>query len=568
MNFLRHIIRHYPRQTLIILLALLVAGLVQGVSLTALLPALNLALDEGKPAAGSLPEGLMHTLGVTPTLGLLLAMIVIGMTLKSLLVLFANRQVGYTVAQIATDLRLRLLRALLEARWDYYLHQPAGRLANALATEATRGANAYLNGARTAAKAIEALVYVVVALWVSWKVALAALAVAGVISFGFGFLVRRSRNAGNRQTRLMNSLVGRMTDTLQSVKPFKAMSLADRANVVLEIETGRLNKALRKEVISKEALVALYEPVIIAFIAGGLYLAVTYFAIPLASILVLVILLVKVLNSLSKVQRNYQGMVAQESAFWSLYNTILSAEQAHEKADSGMEADFRRVIRLEDIHLAYGRKPVLRGLALELPSGTFTTLVGPSGSGKTTVVDLIIGLLKPDSGQLSIDGRPLSECNLSHWRRQIGYVPQETLLLHGSVLHNLTLGDNDLTAADAERALRAAGAWDFVQALPEGLDTVVGERGGKLSGGQRQRLCIARALVRQPRLLILDEATSALDPASEEAICDTLGQMRGQITVLAISHQTGLARIADRVFNLEQGRLLERDPEAFRAVGN
>jgi len=144
----------------------------------------------------------------------------------------------------------------------------------------------------------------------------------------------------------------------------------------------------------------------------------------------------------------------------------------------------------------------------------------------------------------------------------IGYVPQETLLLHESVLHNVTLSDPDLTEADAERALRAAGAWEFVSSMPEGMQTVVGELGSKLSGGQRQRVSIARALVRRPKLLILDEATSALDPASEAALCETLARFRGEVTVLAVSHQTGLAEIADRVMRLDAGVLMPANSTA------
>ena len=227
MRFLRHIVGAYPRQTLITLLALLVAGLVQGVSLSALLPVLNLALDEEGAGSDNLLVESLQGLGITPSLGMLLGLVVAGMSLKSLLVLFANRKVGYTVAQIATDLRLRLLRALLETRWDYYLTQPAGKLTNAMATEAARGSAAYLTAARTAAAAIEAVVYVTVALWVSWQAALAALAVAGSISFAFGFLVRKSRKAGNRQTRLLNSLISRMTDTLKATTT-RAPSLAKR----------------------------------------------------------------------------------------------------------------------------------------------------------------------------------------------------------------------------------------------------------------------------------------------------------------------------------------------------
>jgi len=556
--------RAYPGRTLVTLLALLVAGVVQGLSLSALLPMLQVAFDPQQTASGlsdsRVVNALMHW-GLEPALGTLLTLIVIGMTLKGLLVLFANRHVGYTVAQIATDLRLKLLSALLGARWDYFLHQPIGSLTNAMATETVRASSAYLSGARTLALLIETLVYSVVAFTVSWKVTLSALAGGIVLLVLFGRMVRTARRAGRRQTSLFASLLARMTDTLQSVKALKSMGLVGRASAVLESETGRLNKALRRQVFSEEALGALHEPVIVMLVALGLYAAVTYWAIPVASVMVLVVLLVRVLNSTGKLQRAYQKMVSNESAYWSLMRTVRRAEQARESGGSD-SARFSREIRFERVCFSAGEKEILRDVSLSVPAGAFITLVGPSGSGKTTVLDLVTGLLQPTAGRVLVDGKPLADCNLEAWRRMIGYVPQETLLLHDSVLNNVTLGDPDLTEADAHSALQAAGAWDFVSAMPEGLHTAVGERGGKLSGGQRQRLCIARALVRRPKLLILDEATSALDRASEAALCDTLAGLRGKITILAVSHQTGLADIADRVIRIEQGVLLPSDQDA------
>jgi ATP-binding cassette subfamily C protein len=138
----------------------------------------------------------------------------------------------------------------------------------------------------------------------------------------------------------------------------------------------------------------------------------------------------------------------------------------------------------------------------------------------------------------------------------IGYVPQETLLLHDTVLVNITLGDKELKAVDVENALRAAGAWDFVQDMPKGMRAVVGERGHKLSGGQRQRIAIARALVHQPRLLILDEATTALDPENEVAICETLLKLNEKLTILAISHQPAILAAAERAYRLEHGKAI------------
>jgi ATP-binding cassette subfamily C protein len=154
-----------------------------------------------------------------------------------------------------------------------------------------------------------------------------------------------------------------------------------------------------------------------------------------------------------------------------------------------------------------------------------------------------------------IDNVPLSEIDLHAWRRTIGYVPQETLLLHENVFVNVTLGDPELTLADVEAALRAAGAWDFVAALRAGMETSLGERGSRLSGGQRQRIAIARALVHKPQLLILDEATTSLDPKSEAAICATVQQLRGTMTIIAISHQPALLEVADVVYRLEDGKI-------------
>jgi ATP-binding cassette subfamily C protein len=199
---------------------------------------------------------------------------------------------------------------------------------------------------------------------------------------------------------------------------------------------------------------------------------------------------------------------------------------------------------------------------MQIPAKSLTTIVGPSGTGKTTFIDLIIGLYRPVSGTVYLDEVPLAEINLEQWRQKLGYVPQEQILLHDSIMINVTFGDPALTQADAEAALRAAGAWEFVSAMPEGMDSSVGERGVKLSGGQRQRIMIARALAHKPEVLILDEPTSALDPENEKLICRTLQDLAKNYTVLAISHQTALAEVADQTYRLENGQVKSIEQEA------
>lgn len=547
------------------LAALLLAGLAEGVGLATLLPLLSVALGQAQggevaiasTSAGSGAENViaeaLETLGLAPTAGVLLVMVVLGMALKSGLVLLANRQVGYTVAHVATDLRLALIRALLSARWEYYLRQPVGMLANSVATEATRAASAYLHGATMLALLIQVSVYLGVAVLVSWQVTLVSLAAGFVFLYLLNRLIYAARHAGAQQTRLLKSLLARFTDSLHSVKPFKAMGREDLADTLLRGETHELNHAMQREVFSKEALRSLQEPMLTALVAIGLYAALVHWQMPLPSVMVLVFLLMRILVSLNKVQREYQKMASCDSAFWSLRSAIDEAGQETEGSLEGAPPRLQQAIHLKQVGFAYQNRWVLRNLSLTLPAGSFTTIVGPSGAGKTTIVDLITGLLRPQEGELWIDDQRLSQVNRRQWRRMIGYVPQETFLLHDTVLHNVTLGSSELTEADVEWALRSAGVWEVIASLPEGMKSLVGERGGRLSGGQRQRVAIARALVHKPRLLILDEATSALDPASEAAICDTLAALRGQLTIVAISHQAPLMEAADRVYRLQEG---------------
>jgi ATP-binding cassette subfamily C protein len=277
--------------------------------------------------------------------------------------------------------------------------------------------------------------------------------------------------------------------------------------------------------------------------------------------MVLAFLLIRLLSQLGKVQEHYQDMVIFESAYWSLRSKIMKAENEHESFPGKQKPLLEQGIRLDHVSFKYKESWVLNSASLELPAGLFTAITGLSGAGKTTVADLIIGLLQPQEGQVLIDGIPLTTLDIRSWRQMIGYVPQETLLLHDTIMKNVTLGDPQLTENDVNGALCAAGILDFVMNMPERLESTVGERGGMLSGGQRQRIAIARALVHKPALLILDEATSGLDTETEAGIVETLRTLKGKLTILAISHQHALVDAADIAYHLQDGEaVLARDP--------
>jgi ATP-binding cassette subfamily C protein len=565
MGLMLSFFRSYRWQTALMLLALLLSGVAEGIGLSALLPLVNIAL--GPEATSVLPGAsvaeqnafertvidTLASLGIAPTLGNMLLIILAGVTFKSIFLLIGQRQVGYTAAQVSTDLRLEFLRVVLRSKWEYFLHQPVGKLTNALASEASRSSEAFVNGATAINFFIQALVYAAVAFALSWQASLAGIG-AGVIVIGLShFLVRVTRRAGRKQTRLMTSLMANLTDTLQSVKPLKAMAREHLADKVLAHDTNQLNKALRRQVMSIASLNSGQELMFTGFICLGIYLAMEKFTFDLPMVMVLVVALGRAFSFFGKVQKQYQKLAQGESAYWSLMTSINAASAAEEHLGGTVAPHFEKTISFEDVSFDYDRNPVFQSLSLQIEAGSLTTLVGPSGAGKTTIVDLTIGLLQPRQGNILLDGIPLQDINIKLWRNMIGYVPQDTILLHDSILHNVTLGDPKLGIDDAEQALRAAEAWDFVLRLPEGLETIVGERGGKLSGGQRQRIAIARALVNRPRLLILDEATSALDPDSEEAVCQTMEALKGQLTILAISHNRAMVQAADYVYQMTNG---------------
>lgn len=557
--------RQYPGRSLLMLAALILGSLAEGLGISGLLPLMN--MTPAGPAGPHEPSKVEHAVtsvvgyfGFEPSVGVLVCVIVLGMTLKAALVLLAQVQVGYTVAHVATDLRLTLIRALLRTRWSYYVTQPIGTFANAIASEAHRASDAYLQGTRVIACTILTAVYIGVALLISWRATLVATGAGLVIVLAMRFLVRMTRRAGNKQTRLTKALLTSLTDTLQSIKPLKAMARETLVGPLLENQTQKLNRALQKQVLSKEALGVLQELLIVIFLATGAYVALSRFEEPLATVAMLVLLCGRMLNKLGEVQKELQRLVTSESAFWSISATIDAAEGQREDWTGTAVAHLRRAIVLDHVTFGYDERPILDDACITIPAGKLTVITGQSGAGKTTVADLVTGLLRPQHGEIYIDDLPLRDVDLRKWRGHVGYVPQDTILLHESVFLNITLGDPALTRNDAEAALRAAGAWDFVQSLPDGIDRIVGERGLRISGGQRQRIALARALVHKPELLLLDEATTALDPATERSICDTLVALRGNITIVAIAHHGRLVELADHAFRVGGGAVTAVSP--------
>lgn len=550
----------YPWRSAVMLVCLLFAGLSECIGIASLLPLLNIAVGVNNSNNTQLEEligTVFSTISLEPSLGMLLILIVAGILLKSGFMLFAMRQVGYTVAYVVTDFRLKLFRSLLKARWDYFINQSVGVFTNAISTEAMRLSKGYQLTCMILAEVIQVFFYISLAVLISWQITAISLIVAAIITLSLKPLIGVSRRAGLQQTEAFQFLLARMTDMLNGIKPIKAMGRENHLSPLLEKESIQLKKALEKQVLSSEMLKTFQEPLLIIFLAIGIYIILKFWSVPMTSLLIMAFLFHRTVNRIGRVQKQYQALTVSESAYWSFRQKIIEIESADEKDEGVILPEFKNNLELKNINFSYGDKTIFENVSFVIPFARLTLITGISGVGKTTLVDMITRLVEPDDGEIFVDAVPLPNIDLKKWRHNIGYVPQEMFLFHESIFSNITLGDEQLTREDVEEVLYKAGAMDFVSALPQGMDSIVGERGAKISGGQRQRISIARALIRKPKLLILDEVTTALDPKTEADICKTLIQLKDDMAIIAISHQTAMTDVADLIYLVKDGKIEE-----------
>lgn len=548
---------------LAITIGLLLAGLMEGIGLAALLPLLNMiggSNAEESMAVTRAVHQVFDIIGIRPSIAGVLVTIVGVIALKALLMLWATRHVGYAVAQLDASFRLRLINTWMKAKWDFFVKQPAGVFINAIGTEATRAAYAFQSVMMMIADAIQVLVYLTAAVFVSPFITLAAVGFGAAIALIFGGFVRASRHAGEHQTRLLRAITIRLSDGLVGMKPIKAMGHEDYLAPLLKSEIDELCNALKRQIFVSQLLKTQHEPLVAVIMAAGLFVAITMLKLELAVIVLLAFLFMRTVNYMLNLQKRYQNYATQESAYSALLDLEEKGRLAQEPTPFGLKrTSLERSIDFDSVSFGYGERAALVDVSLSLPAHSLIVVTGYSGAGKTTFIDLMAGLHQPQAGEIRIDGTPLADVDVGAWRKTIGYVPQEMFLFHDSIYANVAMGDPSVGREQVKGALEATGLWPFIQGLPAGIDTVAGERGSKLSGGQRQRISLARALVGKPQLLILDEVTASLDPEAEKELVEVLTRVKEYTTIIAITHQKQLVEAADHILCVENGRVFYQE---------
>lgn len=403
-------------------------------------------------------------------------------------------------------------------------------------------------------------------LLISWKLTLAAFVVIPGAMLVWGPLVKVLRRRDRRVLHLGGEVNAHIQETLAGIRLVKASSAEDRERARFHGLTGDyFRHFLRAELARALAspiteMLAAAGTVVLLWYGAGLVLAGELTGAQFVGFLGLSLKLYAPVKNVAKFPAVAQpGLVAAERVFEFLDAPV----EIRDRPGAGPWPGLDDGVSFESVSFAYREdEPVLHDVSFSVPAGSVVALVGPSGAGKTTLVDLLGRFFEVSGGGITIDGTDIRDIRIRELRSRLGIVSQETVLFHDTVRANIAYGRPDASDAEVEAAARAAHAHEFVARLPKGYDTVVGERGADLSGGQRQRIAIARAILRDPPILIFDEATSALDTESERLVQDAMDRLLQGRTVFVIAHRLSTIQRADQILVLEDGRVVERGDHA------
>lgn len=501
--------------------------------------------------------GILGFFGLPATLTGWLFIFAVFVILSSAFQIFAKYAILKTTYAVMRDMMLGTFEDFFNARWHFFSSGKQGTLLNTFTRELTVVSNAFGAVGLFFASITQIVFFLAVPFYISWKATAISLGVALLFAMPFMLLDRLSYRLGTLNTATSNQIMSVINENFSLAKVVLGFGNQRKSSNNLANAFDAHRRVALKSRTLNVAIPILYRPFGVIMIVIALFAA-RWLTVPLSEIAVLLLALQRIAGSIGEMTMHKNSLENFAPSYEQIKTLRRRAKELRQKSGTVQFGGFSRGLLIEGLSFAYpGQEAVLTNINMHIPKGKMAALVGESGTGKSTFIDMIMGFNEPAGGRIMFDGIPLQDFDISSYRRRIGYVPQDSVLFNVSIRDNLLWAHESATDGEIRQACRQANADEFINQLPEGYNTLVGDRGIRLSGGQVQRIALARAILRKPELLILDEATSSLDTYSERLIQQAIENIAKETTIIIIAHRLSTIVNADYVYVLKEGRMVE-----------
>jgi ABC-type multidrug transport system fused ATPase/permease subunit len=550
-------------------LFILLAGLMEGVGILMFLPLLQAANNNSQEVVAISTDtnisfiinNFISSIGLEVSTIVILVVMAAIFLIKGVLVFISYALNVYFSSKLMQDLKVNLVNRYIRMNLSYYFKRDTGYFTSLVNDQVGRAVQSFRLLANVGVDIINSIVYLSLAFIVSWRFGLMALVVGIILLTLFRRLSYYVRIQSRKTTKEDAKVAGKLIQMLQAFKYLKA---TNQLHVMASEIFQSIYKLKEYQVRSGMATAftsSSREPIVVAFMLIIVTLQLLIFEEKLAPILISILLFYKSLSAIMSFQSNWQSVLEYIGSMEVVNRELDNLSREYEVTGGVCLSQFKDEICFKNVSFFHDKRSgnIIEDVSFVIPVRKTIAFVGESGSGKTTVINLIELLLQPQKGEILINGISSKKIDTSTWRNQIGYVSQESVVFNDTILNNISMkGAGINTQESVKIAALKAHLSKFIDTLPDGYDTVVGENGFRLSGGQRQRLFIAREIFREPNILILDEATSSLDTESERAIQRSIDELKGKVTIIIIAHRLSTIRNADLIYVLDKGRLIEQ----------
>jgi ABC-type multidrug transport system fused ATPase/permease subunit len=559
------IIRDFKWSAALLFLIMITCSVAETIGLGLVMPFLEIITTQNADHLRRVPyvNNLLNLFPANYALIVVGGLIFILIMLKNILFVLRTGFSVIFVQRLRKIWTLSIMEKYMYAEYPFHVTRKQGVLLNNLIREPSIAAKAIHNIIEFSSQLILFTFLYALVLLVNWKITLVMSLFGGVlIAFVINVSNKYSTSVGKKQLLLNQETTAIGSESVSGIRQIKIFCFEQNAFHQFKIKLTQLIRIVAKYMV----IVSLPKPIIESLVVFGVIAAIIYIKYviqtPLLGIVPIIGLFVVIAQRLFPTfsvlfssRMNINTYIPSLKLVQQLHTTDIDVEDLNEGIKiRSLEND----ISFQNLQFAYeGNKPLFRDLSLVFPKGKMTAIVGPSGSGKSTIVDLLVGFYKAQSGEILINGIDISKINKESWRNLVGYVSQDTYLFNATVEENILMGNPSASHEEVEEAARKANAESFIQNLPSGYKAMLGDRGLNLSGGQRQRIAVERAIIRDPQLLIFDEATSELDIESERLIQQTIKDLKGNKTLIVITHRISSVKNADLIYVIDNGQVVE-----------